>query len=84
RHLQQLGQQIQSPDLPAWEDNVAEWIEEMKQEWQHDVAVLKASLAKEPTLKVSWKSASVKSWKEGSRSATRSCFQRPSGSRFAC
>ena len=36
RHLQQLGQQIQSPDLPAWEDNVAEWIEEMKQEWQHD------------------------------------------------
>ncbi len=28
RHLQQLGQQIQSPDLPAWEDNVGEWIEE--------------------------------------------------------
>src|SRR5699024_983903 len=25
RHLQQLGQQIQSPDLPAWEDNVGEW-----------------------------------------------------------
>ncbi len=39
---------------------------------------------KEPTLKVSWKSASVKSWKEGSRSATRSCFHSPSGSRFAC
>ena len=45
RHLQQLGQQIQSPDLPAWEDNVAEWIEEMKQEWQHDVAVLRAWVA---------------------------------------
>ena len=45
RHLQQLGQQIQSPDLPAREDNVAEWIEEMKQEWQHDVAVLKARVA---------------------------------------
>jgi two-component system aerobic respiration control sensor histidine kinase ArcB len=42
RHLQQLGQQIQSPDLPAWEDNVGEWVEEMKQEWQNDVAVLKA------------------------------------------
>lgn len=42
RHLQQLGKQIQSPDLPAWEDNVAEWVEEMKQEWQNDVAVLKA------------------------------------------
>ncbi|MCN8176392.1 aerobic respiration two-component sensor histidine kinase ArcB, partial [Escherichia coli] len=34
RHLQQLGQQIQSPDLPAWEDNVGEWIEEMKEEWR--------------------------------------------------
>ena len=42
RHLQQLGQQIQSPDLPAWEDNVGDWVEEMKQEWQNDVAVLKA------------------------------------------
>ena len=46
RHLQQLGQQIQSPDLPAWEDNVGEWIEEMKEEWRHDVEVLKAWLAK--------------------------------------
>ncbi|PQN12081.1 aerobic respiration two-component sensor histidine kinase ArcB [Shigella dysenteriae] len=46
RHLQQLGQQIQSPDLPAWEDNVVEWIEEMKEEWRHDVEVLKAWVAK--------------------------------------
>ncbi|EFF7468263.1 aerobic respiration two-component sensor histidine kinase ArcB [Escherichia coli] len=46
RHLQQLGQQIQSPDLPAWEDNVGEWIEEMKEEWCHDVEVLKAWVAK--------------------------------------
>ena len=45
RHLQQLGQQIQSPDLPAWWDNVGEWVEEMKQEWQHDVDVLKAWVA---------------------------------------
>ena len=45
RHLQQLGQQIQSPDLPAWWDNVGEWVEEMKSEWQHDVAVLKAWVA---------------------------------------
>ena len=47
RHLQQLGQQIQSPDLPAWEDNVGEWIEEMKEEWRHDVEVLKAWVAKD-------------------------------------
>ncbi|HFH1273347.1 TPA: aerobic respiration two-component sensor histidine kinase ArcB [Shigella flexneri] len=46
RHLQQLGQQIQSPDLPAWEDNVGEWIEEMKEEWRYDVEVLKAWVAK--------------------------------------
>ncbi|EFA4451551.1 aerobic respiration two-component sensor histidine kinase ArcB [Escherichia coli] len=46
RHLQQLSQQIQSPDLPAWEDNVGEWIEEMKEEWRHDVEVLKAWVAK--------------------------------------
>lgn len=45
RHLQQIAQQIQSPDLPAWSDNVGEWIEELKQEWQHDVNVLKAWVA---------------------------------------
>jgi two-component system aerobic respiration control sensor histidine kinase ArcB len=42
RHIQQLGQQIQTPDLPAWEDNVGDWVEEMKSEWRNDVAVLKA------------------------------------------
>lgn len=45
RHLQQVAQQIQSPDLPAWSDNVGEWIEELKQEWQHDVSVLRAWVA---------------------------------------
>jgi two-component system aerobic respiration control sensor histidine kinase ArcB len=45
RHLQQVAQQIQSPDLPAWSDNVGEWIEELKQEWQDDVSVLKAWVA---------------------------------------
>jgi len=41
RHLQQIAQQIQSPDLPAWSDNVGEWIEELKHAWKHDVGVLK-------------------------------------------
>ncbi|CCK17103.1 Aerobic respiration control sensor protein arcB [Cronobacter universalis NCTC 9529] len=45
RHLQQLAQKIQSPDLPAWWDNVGEWIEELKQEWRHDVEALKAWVA---------------------------------------
>ncbi|EKY1944801.1 aerobic respiration two-component sensor histidine kinase ArcB [Cronobacter turicensis] len=45
RHLQQLAQKIQSPDLPAWWDNVGEWIEELKQEWRHDVEALKVWVA---------------------------------------
>ncbi|WP_300003177.1 aerobic respiration two-component sensor histidine kinase ArcB [uncultured Cedecea sp.] len=45
RHLQQIAQQIQSPDLPAWSDNVGEWIEQLRHEWQHDVDVLKAWVA---------------------------------------
>jgi two-component system aerobic respiration control sensor histidine kinase ArcB len=48
RHLQQVAQQIQSPDLPAWSENVGEWIEELKQEWQHDVDVLKNWVANAP------------------------------------
>ncbi len=41
QHLQQLAKQIQSPELPAWWDNVQEWIDELKHEWLHDVAVLR-------------------------------------------
>ncbi|MCC8464526.1 aerobic respiration two-component sensor histidine kinase ArcB [Photorhabdus bodei] len=40
RHLQQLAQQIQSPDLPAWWDNVQEWVDELKQEWRNDTEIL--------------------------------------------
>ncbi|MGV3346522.1 aerobic respiration two-component sensor histidine kinase ArcB [Enterobacteriaceae bacterium LUAb1] len=39
--LQQLAKQIQSPELPAWWDNVQEWVDELKSEWRHDVAVLR-------------------------------------------
>ncbi|WP_075182967.1 aerobic respiration two-component sensor histidine kinase ArcB [Pantoea sp. 1.19] len=39
--LQQLAKQIQSPELPAWWDNVQDWIEELKCDWQQDVAVLR-------------------------------------------
>jgi len=44
-HLQKLAKQIQSPELPAWWDNVQEWVDELKQEWQHDVNVLRAWVA---------------------------------------
>ncbi|WP_338884252.1 aerobic respiration two-component sensor histidine kinase ArcB [Xenorhabdus sp. TH1] len=41
RHLQQLAQQIQSPDLPAWWDNVQEWVDELKVEWKRDIEILR-------------------------------------------
>ena len=40
-HLQQVAKQIQSPELPAWWDNVQEWIDELKHEWRNDVEVLR-------------------------------------------
>ncbi|MBD2815359.1 aerobic respiration two-component sensor histidine kinase ArcB [Xenorhabdus sp. Flor] len=45
RHLQQLAQQIQSPDLPAWWDNVQEWVDELSQEWKHDTETFRNWLA---------------------------------------
>ena len=41
KHLQQLAQQIQTPTLPAWWDNVQEWIDELKLEWRNNVQVLR-------------------------------------------
>ncbi len=40
-HLQQIAKQIQNSDLPAWWDNVQEWIDELKRDWRHDVSVLR-------------------------------------------
>jgi len=51
QHLQQLAKQIQSPELPAWWDNVQEWIDELKQDWQHDVAVLREWVAQQEARK---------------------------------
>ncbi|MDR0218390.1 MAG: aerobic respiration two-component sensor histidine kinase ArcB [Enterobacteriaceae bacterium] len=45
RHLQQLAQQIQSPDLPAWWDNVQEWVDELNLEWKKDTEILRNWLA---------------------------------------
>ncbi|WP_145534120.1 aerobic respiration two-component sensor histidine kinase ArcB [Yersinia thracica] len=41
RHIQQLAQQIQTPTLPAWWDNVQDWVDELKSEWRNDVQVLR-------------------------------------------
>lgn len=40
-HLQRLAQQIQSPDLPAWWDNVQEWVDELDHVWRNDVQALR-------------------------------------------
>lgn len=45
QHLQLVAKQIQSPELPAWWDNVGEWVEELKREWRHDVQVLREWVA---------------------------------------
>ena len=46
RHLQQMGQQIQSPYLPAWEDKVCEVVEEMKKEGGHAVEEVEGGVGK--------------------------------------
>ncbi|MBN3261672.1 aerobic respiration two-component sensor histidine kinase ArcB [Pectobacterium brasiliense] len=45
-HLQQVAQQIQTSSLPAWWDNVQEWVDELKHDWRHDVEVLRDWVAK--------------------------------------
>jgi two-component system aerobic respiration control sensor histidine kinase ArcB len=40
KHIQQLAKQIQTPTLPAWHDNVQDWVDELKQEWRNNVQVL--------------------------------------------
>ncbi|MCT2418667.1 aerobic respiration two-component sensor histidine kinase ArcB [Pantoea sp. 22096] len=47
QRLQMLAKQIQSPELPAWWDNVVEWIDELKHEWRHDVQVLRDWVAEQ-------------------------------------
>jgi len=39
--LQRLAQQIQSPDLPAWWDNVQGWVDDLSREWPNDVRTLR-------------------------------------------
>ena len=41
KNLQKLAQQIQSPELPAWWDNVQEWVDELKQDWKSDIETLR-------------------------------------------
>lgn len=44
KHIQKVAQKAQSSDLPAWWENIADWIDEIKAGYPHDLAVLKAWL----------------------------------------
>ncbi|HGY3147274.1 TPA: aerobic respiration two-component sensor histidine kinase ArcB [Morganella morganii] len=43
--LRQVAQQIQSPELPAWDDNVQEWVDELNHDWESQVGILRNWLA---------------------------------------
>jgi len=47
KHLQRIAQQIQSPELPAWWDNVQDWVDELHSSWQKDIEIMKAWLEEE-------------------------------------
>ncbi|WP_435236936.1 aerobic respiration two-component sensor histidine kinase ArcB [Psychromonas sp. PT13] len=41
KRIQKLAQQVQSPDLPAWWDNIDDWVTLMKSNYQQDIDDLK-------------------------------------------
>ena len=41
KHIQNVAQKAQSPELPAWWENIGDWIDEIKNGYQHDIQVLK-------------------------------------------
>ncbi|MEH6451769.1 MAG: aerobic respiration two-component sensor histidine kinase ArcB [Psychromonas sp.] len=45
KRVQELAQKIQSPDLPAWWDNIDDWVELMKSCYQDDIASIKEWIA---------------------------------------
>ncbi|WP_420745314.1 aerobic respiration two-component sensor histidine kinase ArcB [Photobacterium damselae] len=45
KHIQQVAQMAQSPELPTWWENINDWVDEIKYGYQDDLKVLKAWLA---------------------------------------
>ena len=41
KRIQELSQKVQSPDLPAWWDNIDDWVELIKSHYKEDVIALK-------------------------------------------
>ncbi|MGR5067868.1 MULTISPECIES: aerobic respiration two-component sensor histidine kinase ArcB [Vibrio] len=44
KHIQSVAQKAQSPDMPAWWENISDWVDEIKNEYQNDIQVLKSWL----------------------------------------
>ncbi|BBL87814.1 aerobic respiration control sensor protein [Vibrio rotiferianus] len=44
KHIQSVAQKAQSPDMPAWWENISDWVEEIKNEYKNDIQVLKSWL----------------------------------------
>ncbi|MGF1725985.1 aerobic respiration two-component sensor histidine kinase ArcB [Photobacterium nomapromontoriensis] len=47
KHIQQVAQKAQSPELPAWWENINDWVDEIKEGYQNDLQVLKSWLAQQ-------------------------------------
>ncbi|UJF19656.1 aerobic respiration two-component sensor histidine kinase ArcB [Vibrio sp. SS-MA-C1-2] len=45
KRIQQVAQQAQSPNIPTWWENIDDWIDEIKNEYQNDINLLKVWLA---------------------------------------
>ncbi len=41
KRIQQIAQKAQSPELPAWWENIDDWVDEIKNSYQYDIQVLK-------------------------------------------
>ncbi|MGC9460696.1 aerobic respiration two-component sensor histidine kinase ArcB [Vibrio genomosp. F10] len=45
KRIQSIAQKAQSPERVTWWENISDWVEEIKNEYQHDIKILKEWLA---------------------------------------
>lgn len=45
QHIQRVAQQAQSSESPVWWQNISDWVDEIKNEYQYDIEILKQWLA---------------------------------------
>ncbi|MGF1873475.1 aerobic respiration two-component sensor histidine kinase ArcB [Photobacterium indicum] len=51
KHIQQVAQKAQSPELPAWWENINDWVDEIKNGYAHDLNVLREWVAEQEKAK---------------------------------